>query len=54
MDKECKDREVQPESQQQVHWLEDGDGFLADVHWSGSKFPSSLNQVLMGNQSLTS
>lgn len=28
-------REVQPETKQEVPWLENGQGFLADVHWSG-------------------
>lgn len=28
-----KERGIQLESMQQVHWLEDGERFLADVHW---------------------
>lgn len=43
MFKECGEREVPPECEQQVHWLADAERFLADVHWSGGKSQSSLN-----------
>ena len=54
MGKECRESGVQPESKQQVHWLEDGERFLAGVHWSRDKCLSSMNQAFMGNQSLSS
>ena len=54
MRKQCKGEEVQAESKQYVFWLEDGERFLADVHWSGDKTQSSINQAFRGNQSLGS
>lgn len=32
--KECKEGKVQPETKQQVHWLEDGEKFLVDVQFT--------------------
>lgn len=54
MGKKCKEGEVQPESKQEVHGLEDGERFLADVHWSGDKSRTAANQALIGNQPLSS
>lgn len=48
--KECKKGELQLKSTQQVHWLEDWEGVLADIYW----FWSSVNQAFTGNQSLGS
>lgn len=45
-------RLVQPEFKQEAHWLEDGESFLVDVHWTGDKSQSSVHQAFMGNQSL--
>lgn len=44
---------VQPESTQEIHWLEDGETFLADVRGSGDKSHPSLNQAFTENQSLS-
>lgn len=33
MGKECKEGEVQSESKQYIHWLEDGRRSLAESHW---------------------
>ena len=44
MSKACEEGEVQGESKKHVFWLEDGERFLADVHGSGAKFLSSVNQ----------
>ena len=46
MDKEFKAGwGVQPESTQEIHWLEDGETFLAGVHGSGDKSHPSVNQA---------
>ena len=50
--KKGKDREG--ESKKHVFWLEDGERFLADVHCSGNKSQSFINQTFIGNQSLGS
>ena len=42
---ECKEREVQSESKQYVHWLKDGERFWADAHWSRSKRQSAINHA---------
>lgn len=52
--KECPEKAGQQESKQGVQWLEDGERFLADVHWSGDESQSSVNQAFTGNQSLHS
>lgn len=54
MGEECRESGVQPESKQQVHWLEGGERSLPDVHWPRDKFLSSVHQAFMGNQSLGS
>lgn len=46
MGKECKEAGVQPGSKKYVHWLEDAERFLADVHWSGNKSQCSVNRLL--------
>ena len=51
MSKECEEGDVQGESKKHVFWLEDGERFLADVHWSGNKSQSFINQTFIGNQS---
>lgn len=52
-DKEFKGEVVQPEYTQEIHWLEDGETFLADVHGSGDKSHPSVNQAFTENQSLS-
>lgn len=52
MGKEHKEGSVQPEFKQSVHWLEEGERFLADASWSEDKALSSVIQAFMGNQSL--
>ena len=54
MVKESKEGRVQPESKQQVHWFEDGERFLMNVHCLRDKFLSPVNQAFTGNQSLSS
>ena len=54
MVKEGKEGTVPSESKQKVHWVEDGERFLVDVHWSGNKSWFSVNQTFTGNQSLSS
>lgn len=54
MGRECKERKVQPESKQQVLWLEEGERFLVDDHWSGDVSQSSVNQAVMRNEFLSS
>ena len=51
MSKKCKEGEIQSETKQEANWLEDGERFLADVHWSGNKSQSFINQTFIGNQS---
>lgn len=41
---------IQLGTMQQIHWLEDGERFLADTHWLEDKF-QSVNQAFIGNQS---
>lgn len=38
MAQECREGQVQPGSKQYVHWLEDGERFLVDVHWDKFQF----------------
>ena len=52
--KKCKEGEVHPVSQQWLRWLEDGETFLADVHWPGDKAPPSVNQGVTGSLPLCS
>ena len=54
MSKECEEGEVQGESKKHVFWLEDGERFLADVHWSGNKSQSFINQTFIGSAGFSS
>lgn len=47
-------RGVQPESRQEAHWLEGGESFSVDAHWSGEKSQSFANPSFTGNQPPTS
>lgn len=52
MGKECKEGNAQPESKQEVHWLEAWEEFSVEVHWIEGKSWPFMNQVFVGNQAL--
>lgn len=51
---ECKEEAGPARAKQEAHWLQDREGRVVDIHWSGNTSQLPVHQAFAGNQCLSS